>query len=140
VLDRRSFFVSIEKAWHVEKYLLVMVGGAVGSLMRFVMTSAIMTRYAGRFPLGTFAVNVAGSFAIGVLMTIFAGRQLHQNWRLFLVVGLLGGYTTFSSFEYEAYLAGREGDFALAVLYIVLSVVCGLAALLVGVAVARKYT
>jgi CrcB protein len=55
-----------------------------------------------RFPLGTFAINVTGAFLIGLLMAPFTGRwQGHTNWRLFLVAGVLGGYTTFSSFEYE---------------------------------------
>ena len=66
-----------------------------------------MSKYGGRFPLGTLVINVTGSFLIGVLMTLLTERlHPHPNWRLFLVVGILGGYTTFSSFEYET-LPGR---------------------------------
>src|ERR1700730_12185764 len=95
----------------MDKYLVILLGGGVGSLARFVVGSAIMSRFAGRFPLGTFIINVTGSFLIGVLMTLFTERlQPHPNWRLFLVVGILGGYTTFSSFEYETYEAVRGGE------------------------------
>ncbi len=84
------------------RYIMVMVGGAVGSLTRYITGSAVMSRFGGRFPLGTFVINVSGSFLIGVLMTLLTERfQPHPNWRLLLVVGFLGGYTTFSSFEYE---------------------------------------
>jgi CrcB protein len=69
-----------------------------------------MAKYGGRFPLGTLVANITGSFLIGVLMTLLTERlQPHPNWRLFLVVGFLGGYTTFSSFEYETYQAVRDG-------------------------------
>src|SRR6476661_4872847 len=87
-----------------EKYLLVMLGGATGSLARYVAGAAIMNRFGGRFPVGTLVVNVSGSFLIGLLMAVFTERfQPHSNWRLLLVVGSLGGYTTFSAFEYETY-------------------------------------
>ena len=69
-----------------------------------------MAKFGGRFPLGTFIINVTGSFMIGVLMTLLTERlQPHPNWRLFLMVGILGGPTTFSGFEYETYAAFRDG-------------------------------
>src|SRR5712664_1927790 len=88
----------------LEKYFLVMLGGASGSLARYVAGGAIMNRFGGRFPLGTLVINVTGSFLIGLLMALFTERlQRHPNWRFVLVVGFLGGYTTFSAFEYETY-------------------------------------
>ena len=85
-----------------------------------------MRRYGGRFPLGTFVINVSGAFLIGLLMTLLTERfKPHPNWRLLLVVGVLGGYTTFSSFEYEALQAVRGGSFAQAILYVGGSVVLG---------------
>ncbi len=104
----------------------MLAGAGLGGLARYVAGVWIMSRYGGRFPLGTFVINVTGSFLIGVLMTLFTERfQPHPNWRLFTVVGILGGYTTFSSFEYESYQAIRDGAFGLGTLYVAGSVVLG---------------
>jgi CrcB protein len=74
--------------------------GGLGSLARYLAASAVATKVGSRFPWGTLAVNVSGCFLIGLLMTLFTERwRPHPNWRLALVVGFLGGYTTFSSFE-----------------------------------------
>ena len=94
----------------MDKYLVVLAGAGLGGLARYVGGTWIMEKYGGRFPLGTFIINITGSFLIGVLMTLFLERwQPNHNWRLFLVVGVLGGYTTFSSFEYETYQSVRDG-------------------------------
>ena len=95
-------------------------------MFRYAASGWIMARYGGRFPLGTFIVNISGSFLIGVLMTLFAERLLpHPNWRLFLVVGILGGYTTFSSFEYEAFQVVRSGARWMGIAYVAGSVLLG---------------
>ena len=92
------------------RYLLVVVGGGTGALARYVAASAIMTRFGGKFPLGTLVINVTGSFLIGFLMTLLTERfEIDPRWRLLLVVGFLGGYTTFSSFEWETYTTVRDG-------------------------------
>src|ERR1051325_938233 len=92
------------------RYLLVALGGGTGALARYLAASAIMTKFGGRFPLGTLVINVTGSFLIGFLMTMLTERfELDPNWRLLLIVGFLGGYTTFSSFEWETYTALRDG-------------------------------
>ena len=110
----------------MDRYLVVLVGAGLGGLTRYVAGTWIMTKYGGRFPLGTFIINITGSFLIGVLMTLFAERlQPHPNWRLFLVVGILGGYTTFSSFEYETYQAVRDGERWMGMLYVAGSVLLG---------------
>ncbi len=121
------------------RYLLVLIGGGGGALARYVAASAIMTRFGGRFPLGTLAINVSGSFLIGFLMTAFTERlQLDPAWRLLLVVGFLGGYTTFSSFEWETYSAVRDGGFWIGMLNVVSSVALGYAAVWLGSALARR--
>jgi len=108
------------------KYLVVLAGAGLGGLARYATLTWVVTKYGGRFPLGTFIINVSGSFLIGVLMTLFVARwEPHIHWRLFLVVGVLGGYTTFSSFEYEAYEAMRGGERWLGLLYVIGSVVIG---------------
>ncbi|HWQ55862.1 MAG TPA: fluoride efflux transporter CrcB [Bryobacteraceae bacterium] len=121
------------------KYLLVMAGGAAGTLLRYVVGATIMSRYGGRFPLGTLAVNLSGSFLIGLAMTLLTERFApHPNLRLFLVIGLLGGYTTFSSFEWETYAAMREGGTWLGLANIAGSVTLGYAAVWLGVMLGRR--
>ena len=120
-------------------YLLILAGGGVGSLARYLVGAAVMTRFAVRFPLGTLVVNVTGSFLIGLLMTLLTERfQPHPYWRLLLVVGFLGGYTTFSSFEWETYAAVREGGFWIGLANVVGSVTLGYAAVWLGAVLARR--
>jgi len=118
----------------MEKYLIVMAGGAVGSLARYVAGTAIMSRFGGRFPLGTLVVNVTGCFLIGVAMTLLAGKTSpHPNLRLLLVVGFLGGYTTFSSFAYETFTASPW----MGLVNVMASVVAGYLAVWLGTISAR---
>jgi fluoride exporter len=110
----------------LDRYLVVLAGAGLGGLARYVAASWIMLKYGGRFPLGTLIINVSGSFLIGVLMTLLTERlNPHPNWRLFLVVGVLGGYTTFSSFEYEIYQSVRDGARWMGMLYLTASVALG---------------
>ena len=110
----------------MDRYFVVLAGAGLGGLARYAAGSWIMTRYGGRFPLGTFVINVTGSFLIGALMMLLTEKiSPHPNWRLFLVVGVLGGYTTFSSFEYETFQAVRDGESWMALLYVASSVVIG---------------
>jgi CrcB protein len=117
----------------------VLAGAGFGGLSRYIMGTWIMTKYGGRFPLGTFVINVSGSFLIGVLMTLLTERlQPHPNWRLFLVVGMLGGYTTFSSFEYEAYRLSRDGARWMGLIYVLASVVIGYIGVWIGAAITSR--
>ena len=118
---------------------MVMLGGATGSLTRYVVGTAIMTRLGARFPIGTMFINVSGSFLIGVLMTLLAERlQPHPNWRLLLVVGFLGGYTTFSTFAWETLALVKEGGRWLGLLNVAGSVVFGYLAVWLGYAMVGK--
>jgi CrcB protein len=117
----------------MEKYLLILLGGAIGSLARYLAGSAIMSRFTGRFPLGTVIINVTGCFLIGVIMTLLTQKAPHPNWRLFLVVGLLGGYTTFSSFAWETYAAARGGSPWIGLFNVITSVILGYLAVWLGV-------
>ena len=117
----------------MNKYLLVLIGGALGAVSRYILGTLVAKWYLAVFPLGTFVINVTGSFLIGVLMMIFLNRPfINANWRLFVVTGILGGYTTFSSFEWETFFALREGASIVAIYYVVLSVGLGLVAVWVG--------
>jgi CrcB protein len=121
------------------KYVLIVVGGGAGSLARYLAGTAIMTRFGSRFPMGTLVVNVTGCFLIGLLMTLITERfSPGTNWRPLLVIGFLGGYTTFSSFEWETYAAARDGSHWMGLVNVIASVVFGYAAVWLGAAIARR--
>ena len=118
---------------------MVFAGAGLGGLARYAGGSWIMAKYGGRFPLGTLVINVTGSFLIGVLMTLLTeSAEPHPNWRLFLVVGVLGGYTTFSSFEYETFQAVREGARWMGMLYMAASVALGYMGVWIGALLAAR--
>jgi CrcB protein len=123
----------------MDRYLAVLAGAALGGLLRYVVFTFITERFPGKFPAGTVIVNVSGCFLIGLLMPVFL-RPLapHQNWRLFLVTGVLGGYTTFSSFMWEAVAAATAGERLIALANIVVSVVAGYAAVWCGALLTRS--
>lgn len=119
--------------------MAVLSGAGLGGLARYIAGVWITEKYGGRFPLGTFVINVSGAFLIGLLMTILTERwQPHDNWRLFLVVGVLGGYTTFSSFEYEIFQAVRTGAYWLGFLYMAGSVILGYLGVWLGALLATR--
>lgn len=121
------------------KYLLILAGGGAGSLLRYFAATTIMARYGRSFPLGTMVVNVTGCFLIGFLMSLFTERwQPYTNLRLLLVVGFLGGYTTFSSFEWETFTAVRGGGFWLGLINVAGSVTFGYLAVWLGALLARR--
>jgi CrcB protein len=123
----------------LDKLLVVLAGAGLGGVARYAAGTWIMAKYGGRFPLGTFLINVSGSFLIGILMTLFTERlDPHPNWRLFSVVGILGGYTTFSSFEYETYQAVRDGEHWMGLLYVASSVLLGYAGVWLGALLAAR--
>jgi len=123
----------------LDRYLMVLLGGGAGSLARYVIGTAIMNRAGGRFPLGTVFINLTGSFLIGFIMTILTERLTpNPNWRLLLVVGFLGGYTTFSSFEWETLSLVRDGARWLGLINVLGSVMFGYVAVWLGAVVAGK--
>jgi CrcB protein len=123
----------------LDKLLAVLAGAGLGGVARYAAGTWIMSKYGGRFPLGTFLINVTGSFLIGILMTLFTERlHPHPNWRLFLVVGVLGGFTTFSSFEYETYQSVRDGEHWMGLLYVGISLLVGYAGVWLGALLAAR--
>ena len=123
----------------MSQYLLVALGAAAGGLARYIIGAAIMQRFGGRFPLGTLTINVTGCFLIGVLMTMITERgTLSSKWQPLLVIGVLGGYTTFSSFGWETYRSIREGNALMGLLYVLLSVGLGYIAVWCGALLARR--
>ncbi len=124
----------------MNRYIFVMLGGGLGAVSRFVVGTLVLKFYSAVFPLGTFLINVSGSFLIGVLMMFFLNRPtINANWRLFLVTGMLGGYTTFSTFEWETLTALRSGAVAIGLLNILLSVGCGLGGVWIGALISNRF-
>ncbi len=123
----------------MDRYLVVLAGAGLGGVTRYALSTWIMARSGVRFPLGTFLINVSGSFLIGLLMALLSERMSpHPNWRLFLAVGVLGGYTTFSALEYETLQAVRDGDRWMGLLYMSGSVIFGYLAVWLGSALVPR--
>ena len=118
-------------------YLWVALGGAAGAAVRYGVAQWAGSRWGWSFPWGTFAVNVTGSLAIGLLMALFIGRAADPAYRLLLVTGFLGGYTTFSSFSLETLSLLETRRYGEAALYVGGSVLLGLACCFVGFVVGR---
>jgi CrcB protein len=113
-------------------YLYIALGGAVGSLLRYSLGGAVQRVSASGFPIGTLFVNVSGCFIIGVLVRQFMNMQLSPELRALLIVGFCGGFTTFSTFANENMNLLRNGDYFYFTLYLVLSIVLGIAAVVLG--------
>ena len=120
------------------EYLWVGVGGFLGATARYALGRWIVDRVGAAFPYHTFLINVTGSFAVGVILTLLTGRLVADPaWRLFLVVGFLGGYTTFSSYTYEGLALMETGDWRGALWYVAGSNIVGLTAAYAGIVLAR---
>ena len=118
-------------------YLWVALGGAAGSTARFAIALWAGARWGWTFPWGTFAVNVTGSLAIGLVMTLLLARGADPAYRLLLVTGFLGGYTTFSAFSFEALTLLEARRWDAAAFYVIGSVVLGLVATGLGLVLGR---
>jgi fluoride exporter len=115
--------------------LFVGIGGGIGSMLRYVISLFIGRHVPIAFPFGTFLVNFSGCFLIGVfysLATKYTG--FNSEWRLFLITGICGGYTTFSTFSYDGLVLLRQGSNLYFMMYVLGSVVLGLLATFAGAA------
>jgi CrcB protein len=116
----------------------VAVGGALGSVLRFLVSGWFIARVGTGFPWGTFAINVSGSFAIGVVLQIALLRAgLSPYVRLFFATGILGGYTTFSAYAFEIYSLGAAAAPLAGLTYALGSVAAGVAAAYAGTLIVR---
>jgi len=118
---------------------IIGIGGFLGAITRYGVALWIGQRWGRSFPLGTFVINVSGSFLIGLLMSLLTERfMVNPQWRLLLVVGFLGAYTTFSTFEYETGTLLKDSEWLIAGLNVVLSVFAGFIALKLGEVIAKS--
>ena len=122
---------SVDMVW-------VGIGGAAGAMGRYLVGRELTERIGGVFPWGTFTVNLVGAFLIGILFATLTEKSVgNDQLRLLLVVGFLGGFTTFSSYTLEAINLAESGTWSTAMLYVLGSNLLGLAACVAGIAVIR---
>lgn len=122
----------------MQKILLVGIGGFFGSSLRYWLEGVVMDRIDSSFPLGTLAVNVTGSLLAGIFFAVALERfAIGESARIFLAVGFLGAYTTFSTLMLESYTMMESGDFLLAGLDLAGSIVLGLMAFYLGLVAGR---
>lgn len=125
---------------YVLKALLIFFAGGVGSVCRYWIAGAVQRSTSAIFPFGTLVVNVAGCFLIGFLVAALSGRwMIREEFRVMVLVGFLGGFTTFSAFAYETFSLVNAGSWTRAGLNIALSVVSGFAAVWIGYRLAERW-
>lgn len=122
----------------MSKYLLIALGGALGSLTRYWVGTALSARMGTRFPYGTFIINITACVIIGFSMGFLGKRtELSPAWRFLIPIGFVGAYSTFSTFEWETFTNLQNGAYWIAFLYVVSSFVLGLAAVWSGALAAK---
>ncbi|MBP6024222.1 fluoride efflux transporter CrcB [Ferruginibacter sp.] len=113
-----------------KNFLLVGLGGAIGSMLRYAISLLVTVK---QFPYGTFIVNIAGSFIIGAVLALSLKNELFSNnWKIFLATGICGGFTTFSAFAAENMALLQSGKYGIAFIYIMASLLLGIAAVVLG--------
>lgn len=121
------------------KILSIGIGGALGAIARHLINVSPLANLFERFPFPTFFINITGSFLIGFLLILLTDKiQVSESLRLAVIVGFLGAFTTFSTFEIEIYGLIKERFFATAFLYLLLSVVVGFVGVVAGISLARR--
>jgi CrcB protein len=122
----------------LQKYLLIAVGGALGSIARYWVGSTVASRLGTKFPYGTFVINLTACVLIGFSLTFLAKRTaLNPAWRFLVPIGFIGAYSTFSTYEWETLSILRGGAFMEASLYAFGSLFLGLVATWLGVLIAE---
>jgi len=117
--------------------LLVGLGSFIGGICRYLVSLVIQNKFLSTFPYGTLAVNIIGCFLIGVIYGFSERGNMNAEWRIFLATGIMGGFTTFSSFSNETVGMLRDAQYWAAFSYIALSVFIGLAATFVGISLIK---
>jgi len=116
------------------KFLMIGIGGGIGAILRYLI-SVVPLKVS--FPVQTFVTNVLGAILIGVVVEMVAGKEISENWNLFLKVGICGGFTTFSTFSLETYNLIEKGNSWIALGYAVLSVVLSVVGVFIGRGIVR---
>ena len=119
--------------------LLIGLGGFIGAISRYLLSLLIQNKFFSTFPYGTLGVNILGCFLIGIVYALSDRGNVTQEWRLFLATGVLGGFTTFSSFSNETVGMLRDSQYGNALLYVGLSLFIGLLATIGGIFLIKSF-
>ena len=119
------------------KYIAVVIGGGLGSLMRYTAVGFVQSRVEAIFPFGTLFVNLVGCFFIGFLWTLFEMTTVRPETRVFFITGILGGFTTFSSFGMETFNLFRDGEYLRSFSNFAVSNLAGFCCVIAGVFASR---
>lgn len=122
----------------MHKYFIIALGGGLGSVARYLVGTVVADRLGTKVPYGTFVINMSACIVIGFSIAFLGKRtDLSPDWRYLIPIGFVGAYSTFSTFEWEAFTNLQNGAFFTASLYVVSSIVLGLVAVWLGALVAR---
>lgn len=122
----------------LRRYLLIALGGAIGALLRYVIGASMAQRYGARFPYGTLTINLSACFIIGLVLEYFNRHAgLSDAWRYLIPIGFIGAYSTFSTFEYEAWQDITRGAYWNSLVYVTVSIIGGFVAVGLGATTAR---
>ena len=117
--------------------LAIGTGSFIGGIFRYLLSQFIQAKFLSVFPYGTLSVNIIGCFLIGLVFGLADRGNLTQEWRLILATGFIGGFTTFSAFSNETVSMLRDGQLGYALVYIIASIVLGLAATFIGISIIK---
>jgi len=122
----------------LQKYLFIALGGALGSLARYIVGTSVSNRMGLRFPYGTLLINISACLIIGLSLEILNRHaNINPALRYLIPIGFVGAYSTFSTFEWEIFTSLNSGAFWVAILYVASSLVFGLIAVALGAAMGR---
>jgi len=121
----------------MQNILYIALGGIIGTICRYAVSGASLYLSNSSFPLGTFIVNITGSFIIGFLWVVISPENISPQIRNMIFIGLLGSFTTFSSYALESLKLAQSGNYALALVYIIGSNVIGLLLVFLGYSLAK---
>jgi CrcB protein len=138
---RGGFLLPRHQKGQTMGYLMVFLGGGIGAMIRHGLNLAGISILGNHFPYATFFINISGSLVMGAVAGYFAFKgDASQHWRLLITTGILGGYTTFSTFSLDAALLYERGEIGLAAFYVVASVALSIVGLFAGLALVRQFT
>lgn len=122
----------------MQKYFYIALGGSLGTMARYWVSSAVASRLGTKFPYGTFVINISACVIIGFSLTYLGKRvDLNPAWRYLIPTGFVGAYSTFSTYEWETLSSLRAGAFSLAAFYAIGSLILGLLAAWAGAMLAE---